>query len=160
MKALFVMREGATQSHAPWWKSASQQAACKMDFLSPKHRCHVPDNGDLLPAADCLLSVLNGHKSARRENIPQANFASPQDEFFPFCPLRKFGSLLPSLSLPPVICYENVDHKRGGWGVGWEESRTTLLQAISWENCLVNIIMQTNPEKKRGRQPGERDLNM
>ncbi len=24
-----------------------------------------------------------------------------------------------------------------------------LLQAISWENCLVNIIMQTNPGKKR-----------
>lgn len=31
-----------------------------------------------------------------------------------------------------------------------------MLQAISWENCLVNMIMQTNPEKGERKRGGER----
>lgn len=100
--------------------------------------------------------MFNGRSLWETFRGQRLNFVPLKDEFFPFASSGSRSAFPPFPQRAEVICYENLDQKqRGG------KSRTTLLQAISRENCLANIIMQTNPEKKMsGRQPGERDLNM
>lgn len=129
--------------------SFSRGTARNMDFLFPNVAV------SFLTTLSYYLQLTVYSTFSRPAPRAALNFVTLKDEFFsfPFRLLRKSeSSSFPQCSA--VICYENLDQERTG------KRRTTLLQAISWENCLVRIIMHTEAGRKSGRQPGERDLNM
>lgn len=66
-------------------------------------------NGDLLPAALGLSTAAHCEKVSQAK---RPRLCTAWRWIFPFCPLRKLEALSRSLSLPPVICYENLDHKQ------------------------------------------------